>query len=197
MRLRFNQVSFYIRLELNFISLFFVCEFQAEMRTHTNRTFSLHSLCAVLKCVLIYASFLHGFGQQSLPLPSYLLFKDIRISENPAEQFYLPWRLFRYCNLNKPVLLCHSHSVYYVQLLQLFMKYPSAPQTERCTYSVLYPLLLVTQPCVLNTFICSPQHFLAVSICKPLKEYKSSMIVSGNSVCFVLRMWLAQLSRFW
>lgn len=90
MRLRVNQINFYIRLELNFISLFFVCKFQTEMRAHTNRTFSSHSLCAVLKRVLIYASFLHGFGQQSLPLPSYLLFKDIRISENPAEQFYLP-----------------------------------------------------------------------------------------------------------
>ena len=148
-------------------------EFQTEMSTHANRMLHSCGLCAALRRVrLIYASFLHVFDQQSLPLPSYLLFKDIRSSENPAEPFCLPWSLFRYCNSNKSVLVCHSHSIYYVQLLQLFMKYPSAPLDQNMhVFSSMFSAACNTALC--TQYICLPQSFLAVSVCKSLREYKT------------------------
>lgn len=94
MRLRFNQASFYIRLELNFISLFW-SEFQAEMRAHTNRTFT-----EFMRCPLNVSSFTLLFpfmflASKAFPCLHSCCSKTYALGENPAEQFYLPWRLFR------------------------------------------------------------------------------------------------------
>ena len=53
MRLRFNQINFYLRLEQNFIRLFFVREFQTEMSAHANRMLHSCSVCAALRCLLL------------------------------------------------------------------------------------------------------------------------------------------------